>query len=160
MQTAHERSGTMSTIRFEPSESHYVCEPSESGGGGPAAAVGIAFIFATWSCRETVPFYVLPFASTATAHRQAGQRRVMYGEGIVWGRGAGEGIGLSGHKNEYKSGVRIGNWVEELFGREAPMTADSLKVRAPAAARGTPPRRPSCEPTSACCRPRARRRTS
>ena len=36
-----------------------------------------------------------------------------------WGRGTGEGIGLSGHKNEYKSGVRISNWVEEQFGREA-----------------------------------------
>ncbi|KAL1522399.1 hypothetical protein AB1Y20_017389 [Prymnesium parvum] len=48
-------------------------------------------------------------------------------EGIVWGRGAGEGIGLSGHKNEYQPGVRIGNWVEEQFGREAPLTADSLK---------------------------------
>ena len=50
-------------------------------------------------------------------------------QGVVWGRGAGEGIGLSGHKNEYKAGVRIGNWVEEQFGREAPMSADSLKVR-------------------------------
>ena len=49
-------------------------------------------------------------------------------EGIVWGRGAGEGIGLSGHKNEYKAGVRIGNWVEEQFGREAPASADTLKV--------------------------------
>jgi len=48
-------------------------------------------------------------------------------EGIVWGRGAGEGIGLSGHKNEYKAGIRIGNWVEEQFGREAPMSADTLK---------------------------------
>ena len=36
-----------------------------------------------------------------------------------WGRGTGEGIGLSGHKNEYKSGVRISNWVEEQFGQEA-----------------------------------------
>ena len=36
-----------------------------------------------------------------------------------WGRGAGEGIGLSGHKNEYKAGVRIGNWVEEQFSKEA-----------------------------------------
>ena len=26
-----------------------------------------------------------------------------------WGRGTGEGIGLSGHKNEYTTGVRIGN---------------------------------------------------
>ena len=38
---------------------------------------------------------------------------------VPWGRGAGEGIGLSGHKNEYKTGVRIGNWVEEQFGRES-----------------------------------------
>lgn len=51
--------------------------------------------------------------------------RVM--EGIVWGRGAGEGIGLSGHKNEFKAGVRIGNWVEEQFSREAPSQVDSLK---------------------------------
>jgi len=48
-------------------------------------------------------------------------------EGIVWGRGAGEGIGLSGHKNEFKAGVRIGNWVEEQFGVEAPMTKDALR---------------------------------
>lgn len=44
-----------------------------------------------------------------------------------WGRGTGEGIGLSGHKNEYISGVRIGNWVEEQFGREATGAGDSLK---------------------------------
>ena len=25
---------------------------------------------------------------------------------VPWGRGTGEGIGLSGHKNEYKAGVR------------------------------------------------------
>ena len=36
-----------------------------------------------------------------------------------WGRGTGEGIGLSGHKNEYTTGVRIGNWVEDRYGREA-----------------------------------------
>lgn len=46
---------------------------------------------------------------------------------IVWGRGAGEGIGLSGHKNEYKNGVRIGNWVEEMAGAEAHLMGDSLK---------------------------------
>ena len=45
----------------------------------------------------------------------------------VWGRGAGEGIGLSGHKNEYRKGVCIGNWVEEQFGREAGGGNDSLK---------------------------------
>ena len=28
-------------------------------------------------------------------------------------------IGVSSHKNEYKAGVRVGNWVEELAGREA-----------------------------------------
>jgi len=38
---------------------------------------------------------------------------------VPWGRGTGEGIGLSGHKNEYKTGVRIGNWVEEQFSQEA-----------------------------------------
>ena len=27
---------------------------------------------------------------------------------------------VSSHKNEYCAGVRIGNWVEELFGKEAP----------------------------------------
>ena len=48
-----------------------------------------------------------------------------------WGRGAGEGIGLSGHKNEYKAGVRIGNWVEEQFGAEAPDSSAALKVAAP-----------------------------
>ena len=29
-------------------------------------------------------------------------------------------IGPSSHKNEYRAGVRIGNWVEELHGKEAP----------------------------------------
>ena len=29
-------------------------------------------------------------------------------------------IGVSAHKNEYRAGVRIGNWVEELYGNEAP----------------------------------------
>lgn len=48
---------------------------------------------------------------------------------IVWGRGTGDGIGLSGHKNEYQPGVSIGNWVEEQFGREAPPRANSLQVR-------------------------------
>ena len=39
-------------------------------------------------------------------------------------------IGVSSHKNEYKSGVRVGNWVEELFGAEAEAGGgDSLKVR-------------------------------
>jgi len=42
-------------------------------------------------------------------------------QSVPWGRGTGEGIGLSGHKNEFKTGVRIGNWVEEQFGAEAPM---------------------------------------
>jgi len=43
-----------------------------------------------------------------------------------WGRGTGEGIGLSGHKNEFKSGVRIGNWVEEQFGAESALVGDAL----------------------------------
>jgi len=38
-----------------------------------------------------------------------------------------DSIGLSGHKNEYKAGVRIGNWVEELYGSTAAETRDSLK---------------------------------
>ena len=42
-----------------------------------------------------------------------------------WSRGAGDGIGLSGHKNEYKAGVRIGNWVEEMFGHEAKLIKES-----------------------------------
>ena len=46
-----------------------------------------------------------------------------------WGRGTGEGIGLSGHKNEYKAGVRIGNWVEEKFGVEAVGAGTGLMVR-------------------------------
>ena len=37
-------------------------------------------------------------------------------------------IGVSAHKNEYAAGVRIGNWVEEQFGREAEGAADSLKA--------------------------------
>ena len=44
-----------------------------------------------------------------------------------WGRGAGEGIGLSGHKNEYQGGVRISNWVEEQFGAEAVFNNTSMK---------------------------------
>ena len=38
---------------------------------------------------------------------------------MVWGRGTGDGIGLSHHKGEYSAGVRCGNWVEEKFGAEA-----------------------------------------
>ena len=45
---------------------------------------------------------------------------------VPWGRGAGEGIGLSGHKNEYKSGVRISNWVEEQCGVEAKGTGNQI----------------------------------
>jgi hypothetical protein len=41
-------------------------------------------------------------------------------------------IGVSSHKNEYKAGVRVGNWVEELAGREAelapPEAKDTLKA--------------------------------
>jgi len=44
-----------------------------------------------------------------------------------WGRGTGEGIGLSGHKNEFRGGVRIGNWVEEMCGKEAIGRGDTLK---------------------------------
>jgi len=44
-----------------------------------------------------------------------------------WGRGTGEGIGLSGHKNEFRAGVRIGNWVEEMCGKEAIGRGDTLK---------------------------------
>ena len=40
-------------------------------------------------------------------------------------------IGVSSHRNEYRSGVRVGNWVEELAGREAelapPEGKDTLK---------------------------------
>ena len=46
---------------------------------------------------------------------------------VPWGRGAGEGIGLSGHKNEYKSGVRISNWVEEQCGVEAKETGNQMR---------------------------------
>lgn len=38
-------------------------------------------------------------------------------------------IGVSAHKNEYRSGVRIGNWVEEQFGDEAPV-APKLQIAA------------------------------
>ena len=44
-----------------------------------------------------------------------------------WGRGTGEGIGLSGHKNEYKTGVRVGNWVEEQFSAEATKNAYDME---------------------------------
>jgi hypothetical protein len=60
-------------------------------------------------------------------------RRSSRAAGVVaaapWGRGAGEGIGLSGHKNEYKAGVRVGNWVEEQISAEAIGKGDTLKVR-------------------------------
>ena len=46
---------------------------------------------------------------------------------LPWGRGTGEGIGLSGHKNEYKTGVRIGNWVEEQFSAEASANAHDME---------------------------------
>jgi hypothetical protein len=65
--------------------------------------------------------YYRPPAAAAAAAAAASMSAVM------WGRGAGEGIGLSGHKNEYKKGVRIGNWVEEQFGREAEGCGDRMK---------------------------------
>jgi hypothetical protein len=41
-------------------------------------------------------------------------------------------IGVSSHQNEYQAGVRVGNWVEELAGREAenapPEAKDTLKA--------------------------------
>lgn len=46
---------------------------------------------------------------------------------VPWGRGTGEGIGLSGHKNEFKTGVRIGNWVEEQFSTEAKKNAYDMQ---------------------------------
>ena len=36
-----------------------------------------------------------------------------------------DSIGISGHQNEYRSGVRIANWVEEQFGVEG---ANASKV--------------------------------
>ena len=39
-------------------------------------------------------------------------------------------IGISAHKNDYRSGVRVGNWVEELFGEEAPVQ-EPLTLSAP-----------------------------
>lgn len=45
-----------------------------------------------------------------------------------WGRAPGESIGISGHKNAYQPGVRIGNWVGTLYARDAPTHAESLKV--------------------------------
>ena len=39
----------------------------------------------------------------------------------------GGGIGVSSHKNEYRPGVRIGNWVEDQFGDQAP-DAPELRV--------------------------------
>eukprot|EP00965_Chrysotila_dentata_P032482 1082527-Pleurochrysis_carterae.AAC.6 len=45
-------------------------------------------------------------------------------------RPTSDSIGLSGHKNEYTTGVRIGNWVEEQFGAEAQdNTIPSIRVR-------------------------------
>ena len=48
-------------------------------------------------------------------------------QSVPWGRGTGEGIGLSGHKNEYKTGVRIGNWVEEQFSEEAAAKSGAME---------------------------------
>ena len=73
-------------------------------------------------------FFVLHFFQSGCSSSGSRSSSPPTMSGVQWGRGTGEGIGLSGHKNEYKQGVRIGNWVEEQFGREAPMSADSLKV--------------------------------
>ncbi|QDZ22353.1 hypothetical protein HOP50_07g48920 [Chloropicon primus] len=35
-----------------------------------------------------------------------------------WSRGCGSGIGLSGHKNQYRLGVGIDNWVEDFQAKE------------------------------------------
>ena len=35
-----------------------------------------------------------------------------------WSRGCGSGIGLSGHKNQYRLGVGIDNWVEDFHAKE------------------------------------------
>ena len=52
----------------------------------------------------------------------------------MWPMFQSSSIGVSSHKNEYKAGIRIGNWVEELAGREAadapPEAKDTLKARA------------------------------
>jgi len=35
-----------------------------------------------------------------------------------WSRNCGSGIGLSNYKNVYRDGIGVGNWQEDLFGRE------------------------------------------
>jgi len=51
-------------------------------------------------------------------------------------RANSDSIGLSGHKNEYRSGVRIANWVEDQFGAEhasAPTMVDMESTMVPKA---------------------------
>lgn len=37
-----------------------------------------------------------------------------------WSRNCGSGIGLSNYKNVYIDGILVGNWQEDLYGRELP----------------------------------------
>eukprot|EP00959_Pyramimonas_sp_CCMP1952_P129492 2707804-Pyramimonas_sp.AAC.1 len=44
-----------------------------------------------------------------------------------WSRGCGTGIGISSHKNEYRLGVTIDNWVEDEYSQKSKMARqDSL----------------------------------
>lgn len=64
----------------------------------------------------------------STTSRSCSTRLRVRAAAAPWGRGTGEGIGLSGHKNEFRAGVRISNWVEEKFGQEAVGNGQTLKV--------------------------------
>ena len=43
-----------------------------------------------------------------------------------WRRGCGSGIGLSGHKNQYRLGVGINNWVEDFQAKQDASQGKSL----------------------------------
>lgn len=72
-------------------------------------------------------------------------------------------IGVSSHKNEYQSGVRVGNWVEEMFGAEAEAGGgDSLKVSGALASEMPGGSHPSAQHSRTAHRslvPRVRRRS-
>mmetsp|Transcript_26655 Transcript_26655/g.32371 ORF Transcript_26655/g.32371 Transcript_26655/m.32371 type:complete len:237 (-) Transcript_26655:346-1056(-) len=51
-----------------------------------------------------------------------------------WSRGCGTGIGLSGHKNQYRLGVSIENWVEDSYSKSDTVVGENTLWGAPAKA--------------------------
>mmetsp|Transcript_19666 Transcript_19666/g.33060 ORF Transcript_19666/g.33060 Transcript_19666/m.33060 type:complete len:238 (-) Transcript_19666:409-1122(-) len=46
-----------------------------------------------------------------------------------WSRGCGTGVGLSSHKNQYRLGVAIENWVEDEYSRMAKQARDDSLLK-------------------------------